>query len=200
MGEIYSIYIEKENQAPNKTINEQELVDKCISNLFDKNFTSKIMGDSLTSHINNDVNEVENIKLDKKDISTQNLEIPYHSILSCNAKEEYFLNLKNMMIKTYDKQLTFDIFETNDDEINLNENNSNKKIASMLDEYFSYVKARGVCGTFLPIILGVFKVKINSFKTLLIYISCNSLIENSPSNSFSYWQLIRFSHNNTNIG
>jgi len=27
--------IEKENQAPNKTINEQELVDKCISNLFD---------------------------------------------------------------------------------------------------------------------------------------------------------------------
>ena len=170
---------------------------KCISNLYDKNFTSKIMGDSLTSHINNDVNEVENIKLDKKDISTQNLEIPYHSILSCNAKEEYFLNLKNMMIRTYDKQLTFDIFETNDDEINLNENNSNKKIASMLDEYFSYVKARGVCGTFLPIILGVFKVKINSFKTLLIYISCNSLIENSPSNSFSYWQLIRFSHDNT---
>ena len=170
---------------------------KCISNLFDKNITSKVMGESLTSHINNDVNESENIKLDKRDISTQNLEIPYHSILSCNAKEEYFLNLKNMMIRTYDKQLTFDIFETNDDEINLNENNSNKKIASMLDEYFSYVKGRGVSGTFLPIILGVFKVKINSFKTLLIYISFNSLIENSPSNSFSYWQLIRFSHDTT---
>ena len=169
---------------------------KCVSNLFEKNITSKIMGESLTSHINNDVNESENIILDKNNISTQNLEIPYHSILSCNAKEEYFLNLKNMMIKTYDKQLTFDIFETNDDEINLNENNSNKKIASMLDEYFNYVKGRGVYGTFLPIILGVFKVKINSFKTLLIYISCNSLIENSPSNSFSYWQLVRFSHDN----
>jgi len=169
---------------------------KCVSNLFDKNFTSKIMGESLTSHINNDVNECENIKLDKNNISSQNLEIPYHSILSCNAKEEYFLNLKNMMIRTYDKQLTFDIFETNDDEINLNMNNSNKKIATMLDEYFSYIRGRGVCGTFLPILLGVFKIKINSFKTLLIYISCNSLIENSPSNSFSYWQLIRFSHNN----
>lgn len=171
---------------------------KCVSNLFDKNFTSKIMGESLTSHINNDVSEFENIKLDKNNISTQNLEIPYHSILSCNAKEEYFLNLKNMMIRTYDKQLTFDIFETNDDEINLNENNSNKKIAIMLDEYFNYLKGRGVCGTFLPIILGVFKIKINSFKTLLMYISCNSLIENSPSNNFSYWQLVRFSHGGIN--
>ena len=67
----------------------------------------------------------------------------------------------------------------------------------MLDEYFDYIKGVGVSGTFLPIILGIFKVKINSFKTMLICISCNSLIENTPSNSYSYWQLVRFSSSNT---
>ena len=168
----------------------------CVSNLLDKNFTSKSISDSLNSHLKD-----ENIETDKKvnrsSISTAlNSHLPYHSILSANAKEEFFLNIKNMTIKSYDKQLIFDIFETNDDEINVNIGNSNKKIAKMLDEYFDYIKGVGVLGTFLPILIGIFKVKINSFKTMLIYVSCNSLVENSPSNSFSYWQLIRFSLSN----
>ena len=174
---------------------------KCVSNLFDKNLTNKIIRQSLSSHIITDLNfdlENNNFKKNKNNISVENnFNIPYHSIISCNAKEEYFLNLKNILIRTYDKQLTFDIFESNDEEINLNVNNSNIKLATMLDEYFNYIKGRGVSGTFLPIIIGIFKVKINSFKTMLIYVSCNSIIENSPSKSFSYWQLIRFSSNNT---
>ena len=168
----------------------------CVSNLLDKNFTSKSISDSLNSHLKD-----ENIETDKKvnrsSISTAlNSHLPYHSILSSNAKEEFFLNLKSMTIRSYDKQLIFDIFETNDDEISVNIDNSNKKIAKMLDEYFDYIKGVGVLGTFLPILIGIFKVKINSFKTMLIYVSCNSLVENSPSNSFSYWQLIRFSLSN----
>ena len=173
---------------------------KCISNLFDKNFTTKMFCDSLKSHLdfdNNNNNKSNSFKNNKNNISCENFfSLPYHSILSCNAKEEYFIHLRNMVIKTYDKQLTFDIFETNDDDID-NNNNSNKKLAKMLDEYFDYIKGVGVSGTFLPIILGIFKVKINSFKTMLIYISCNSLIENTPSNSYSYWQLVRFSSSNT---
>ena len=180
---------------------------KCVSNIFDKNFTSKIISDSLKSHLdfdNNKNNSIggggdRNAKFNKNNISCENnFSLPYHSIISCNAKEEYFLHLKNMVIKTYDKQLTFDIFETNDDDIN-NNSKSNKKLVSMLDEYFNYIKGVGVSGTFLPVILGIFKVKINSFKTMLIYMSCNSLLENSPSNnySYSYWQLIRFSSNKT---
>ena len=170
---------------------------KCVSNLLEKNITSKIISDSLKSHLsdtNNNGNENKKAKINKNNISSDiNNYLPYHSILSCNAKEEFFLHLRNMSIKTFDKQLTFDIFESNDDDINIEINNSNKKIAVMLDKYFNYIKGVGVSGTFLPIVLGVFKVKINSFKTMLIYITCNSLIENSPSNNYSYWQLIRFS-------
>ena len=175
---------------------------KCVSNILDKNFTSKIISDSLKSHINANYNngyDDANVKINKNNISSDNNNnnLPYHSILSCNAKEEYFLYLNNMTIKTYDKQLTFDIFESNDDDINIETNNSNQKLAKMLDRYFNYIKGVGVSGTFLPIILGIFKVKINSFKTMLIYITCNSLIENSPMNTYSYWQLIRFSPKNT---
>ena len=170
---------------------------KCVYNLLDKNFTSKIISESLNSHLKKNDSENEN-KINRSSISSAlNTFLPYHSILSCNAKEEYFLHLKNMTIKTYDKQLTFDIFESNDDDISVNINNSNKKIAILLDKYFDYIKGVGVMGTFLPILIGIFKVKINSFKTMLIYISCNSLIENSPSNTYSYWQLIRFSLSNT---
>ena len=172
----------------------------CVSNLIDKNFTSKIIRDSLNSHLTDNVNENDNsIKKAKNNLSTSiNNYLPYHSILACNAKEEYFIHLKNMSIKTYDKHLIFDIFESNNDEdISLDSKNStNKKIAKMINRYFDYVKGVGVSVTFLPIVLGIFKVKINSFKTMLIYVSCNSLLENTPSNSFSLWQLIRFSPKN----
>ena len=174
---------------------------KCVSNILDKNFTIKLISDSLKSHLNDNYNngyEDANVKINKNNISSDNNNnLPYHSIISCNAKEEYFLHLKNMTIKTFDKQLTFDIFETNDEDINLEISNSNQKLARMLDKYFNYVKGVGVSGTFLPIILGIFKVKINSFKTMLIYITCNSLVENTPINNYSYWQLIRFSPKHT---
>ena len=168
---------------------------KCVSNLFEKNLTSKIISESLKSHLKNNYKNEKIINSSKKDISTSNnIFLPYHSILSCNSKEEYFLHLKNMVIKSYDKLLKFDIFESNDDDINLNIDNSNKKIAKMLDRYFNYIKGVGVSSTFIPIVIGIFKVKINSFKTMLIYISCNSLVEDSPlNNNYSYWQLIRFS-------
>ena len=176
---------------------------KCVSNLIDKNFTSKIIRDSLNSHLTDTVNENDNsIKKSKNTLNNLSTSInnylPYHSILACNAKEEYFLHLKNMSIKSYDKHLIFDIFESNDDEdISLDSKNStNIKIAKMINRYFDYIKGVGVSVTFLPIVLGIFKVKINSFKSMLIYLSCNSLLENSPSSSYSLWQLIRFSLNN----
>ena len=167
---------------------------KCVSNLSDKNLTTKIISDSLKSHINKNNSEKGTMKINKNNISGDiNIDSPYHSILSCNAKEEYFLHLKNISIKSYDKQLTFDIFESNDDDISLAKNNSNKKMAKILDKYFDYIKEVGVSGTFIPIILGIFKVKINNFKTMLIFMSYNSLMENSPSNHYTYWQMIRFS-------
>ena len=39
------------------------------------------------------------------------------------------------------------------------------------------------------------KIKINNFKTLLVLITKNSLVENDPKDFFTYWQLIRFFKN-----
>ena len=50
----------------------------------------------------------------------------------------------------------------------------------------------GIKGTFIPLLVGVFKIKINNFKTLLVLITRNSFVENVPKNFFTYWQLIRF--------
>ena len=80
---------------------------KCVYNLLEKNLTNKVICDSLMSHLNEDSSSSDNgyVKINKNDISSDiNDGLPYHSILACNAKEEYFLHLKNMSITTYDKQ------------------------------------------------------------------------------------------------
>ena len=53
------------------------------------------------------------------------------------------------------------------------------------------IHAKGVNGTFIPSLVGVFKIKINQFKTLLVLVTKNSLVDNVPRNHFSYWQLLR---------
>ncbi len=166
---------------------------KCVSNIIDKNITSKIIANSLRCHIifgSNNHTKDNNRNNDNESEYNSG----YYSITSANAEEEYFTHLKNLTIKTYDKQLTLDIFDTNDIESSSNKkNNFCKNYSALLDEYFNYVKARGTGGTFLPILVGVFKIKINSLKTMLVFVSTNSMVENAPKNFYNYWQMVRFS-------
>ena len=99
--------------------------------------------------------------------------------------------LKNTSIKTYDKNFTLDIFDTDDNDISAFEKGTNNILANLLDKYFIYIHGKGINGTFIPSLVGVFKIKINDFKTLLILVTKNSLVENVPKESFSYWQLLR---------
>jgi hypothetical protein len=64
---------------------------------------------------------------------------------------------------------------------------------SLLERYFIHIS--NTTNTFLPILLGVFLIKINNFKPLLFIISKNSLVENLQNDTFSYWQLVRFNKN-----
>jgi hypothetical protein len=116
----------------------------------------------------------------------------YWSLLASNGKEEYFNKLKNTSIKTYDKNFTLDIFDSNDEEISFIDKGKNNALSVLLDKYFTYIHGKGINGTFIPSLVGVFKIKINEFKTLLIFVTRNSLVENVPKNFFTYWQLIRF--------
>ena len=155
--------------------------DNCVMNIKKLNLASKKIASSLISHF------IINPKKDDKDHPNN-----YWSLVSANAKEEYFRNMRNVSFKSYDKNYNLDFFETDDQKISLN-NKSNRNIADMINKYFDYIqKGKGQTGTFLPELIGIFKVKINDFKTMLIFISRNSIVYNVPKNFYTYWQLLRF--------
>jgi hypothetical protein len=99
--------------------------------------------------------------------------------------------MKNTSIKTFDKQFTIDLFDTDNGELNFSEKGDNSILAQLLDQYFTYIHGKGINGTFIPSLVGVFKIKINNFKTLLVFITKNSLVENAINNNYSHWQLLR---------
>ena len=157
---------------------------KCVESIYDQKLKGRNIASSLLSHMIL-TNNAKNRNLD-------NPNSYFWSLLGVNGKEEYFNKLKNTSIKTYDKNFTLDIFDTNDEEINFSDKQKNNELAVLLDKYFTYIHGKGINGTFIPSLVGVFKIKINEFKTLLVFITRNSLVENIPKNFFTYWQLIRF--------
>ena len=99
---------------------------------------------------------------------------------------------ENLSFKSYDKNFTFDFFETDDDNISV-KNKSTKNIALLIKRYFDYIQnGKGKTGTFLPELVGIFKITINNFETMLLYVSRNSIVNNVPRNFYTYWQLLRF--------
>ena len=148
---------------------------KCVECIYAQKLKGKVIANSLLSHM----------LIGSKGKNIDNPNLHYYSLLASNGKEEYFSKLKNTSIKTYDKKYNLDIFDTNDGELNEN-------MSQLLDTYFAYIHGKGINGTFIPLLVGAFKIKINNFKTLLILVTKNSLVENAPRSFYTYWQLIRF--------
>ena len=157
---------------------------RCVESIYDQKLKGKNIANSMLNHI-----------ILTNNARNKNFENPnscYWSLLASNGKEEYFNKLKHTCIKTHDKNYILDIFDSDDEEISFTDKSKNNSISILLDKYFTYIHGKGVNGTFIPSLVGVFKIKINEFKTLLIFITRNSLVENVPKNFYTYWQLIRF--------
>jgi hypothetical protein len=164
----------------------------CINNIFEKNFSSKNIAKSLISHMSIK-------KFNESDSSSQEgTPCNYYSLTVANAKESYFINLNNICFKTFDKKYSLEIFETNDEINKLEISSSNSNISNLIDKYFLYLQSTGINNTFLPIILGIFKIKINDLKPLLIIITDNSIVENVPIQNYTNWQLIRIGEKGIN--
>ena len=159
------------------------LTPRCVESIYDQKIKGRNIASSLLSHM-----ILSNIAKNK---NPENPNSTFWSLLASNGKEQYFTKMKNTSIKTYDKNFTLDIFDTDDGEINYLEKGTNSSLAQLLDQYFTYIHAKGVNGTFIPSLVGVFKIKINQFQTLLVLVTKNSLVDNVPRNHFSYWQLLR---------
>ena len=155
---------------------------KCVESIYEQKLKGKNIANSLLSHMI--------LTNSSKNRNKDNPNAYFWSLFSANGKEEYFNKLKNTNFKTFDKNLNLDIFDTDDSDLNLDGKNNN--LAVLLDKYFTYIHGKGIKGTFIPLLVGVFKIKINNFKTLLVLITRNSFVENVPKNFFTYWQLIRF--------
>ena len=159
------------------------LTPRCVESIYDQKIKGRNIASSLLSHM-----ILSNIAKNK---NPENPNSTFWSLLASNGKEQYFTKMKNTSIKTYDKNFTLDIFDTDDGEINYMEKGTNSSLAQLLDQYFTYIHAKGVNGTFIPSLVGVFKIKINQFQTLLVLVTKNSFVDNVPRNHFSYWQLLR---------
>ena len=176
------LLVKNRNNFLNITIN-SFLTPRCVESIYDQKIKGRNIGTSLLSHmILNSLSQNRN---------PENPNATYWSLLASNAKEQYFNKMKNTSIKTYDKKFTIDIFDTDNGEISFFEKGDNGALAQLLDKYFTYIHGKGINGTFIPSLVGVFKIRINNFKTLLVFITKNSLVENAPKSNFSHWQLLR---------
>ena len=176
------LLVKNRNNFLNITIN-SFLTPRCVESIYDQKIKGRNIGTSLLSHmILNSLSQNRN---------PENPNATYWSLLASNAKEQYFNKMKNTSIKTFDKKFTIDIFDTDNGEISFFEKGDNGALAQLLDKYFTYIHGKGINGTFIPSLVGVFKIRINNFKTLLVFITKNSLVENAPKSNFSHWQLLR---------
>lgn len=151
-------------------------------------FSFKKVGDlnvDIESHYSSQIQDVlTNYKITKTSIITSLLSHKFISLLSKNAKDkQFFKSMNNFTIKTYDKKLLIEIH---------NGNILDQKMNNLLDKYFQYLTEKKE-KTFIPILVGVFKIKINSFRPVVLFISMNPFIEDVPDGFYNFWQLMKFS-------
>ena len=176
------LLVKNNNNYLDITIN-SFMTPKCVESIYAQKIKGRNIGSSLLSHM-----ILSNVS---KNRNPENPSAPFWSLFAINGKEKYFNKLKNTSIKTFDKNFTLDIFDTDDNDISTFQKGAKNSLAQLLDKYFIYIHGKGIHGTFIPSLVGVFKIKINDFKTLLVLVTRNSLVENIPKNHFSYWQLLR---------
>jgi len=104
------------------------------------------------------------------------------SLLDKNCKESEFKSQKNLLIKTFDKQYGFEFVESNF-----------YKNTSFFKKYVKYLRKEKT--SFVPSLLGIFKIKVNNFGEINFIITKNNFVEDVPKELFSYWQILRISSN-----
>ena len=124
---------------------------------------------------NRDINLSELIK----SLLSHSCEYPF--LICKNSRNEYFKTMETLSLKTNDKKYIIEIFSNI-----LNENSDNY----ILEQYLKHLLEKKI--TFIPILIGAFKIKINHMNPFTIFISRNSIMENLPKEIFNYWQLMRY--------
>ena len=121
-------------------------------------------------------------KITKQEIIKSLLSHKFLSLLMTNSKRIFFKNMNNLIISTYDNKFLIELHS----DIKIEDSFNN-----LLRRYFNYLNY-GNLNSFLCALLGVFRIKINNFKEIVIFVSKNTFIENIPNNYFNYWKIMSF--------
>lgn len=114
----------------------------------------------------------------------------FSSLFGLNSRADLFKKQENLVIRTSDKLYNFEFLNSCSD--NLEEDNAEN---GNLSNYIRYLKSNE--NSFLPYIIGVFKIKINNFKEIKVVVSKNNLVEEIPKENFNYWQMVRIKENDS---
>lgn len=115
-------------------------------------------------------------------IITSFLSNNYTSLLNKSSKNQYFQNLKSLCFKTGDNKLLLEI---------QSDYKFNDQRRRFIDRYFDHLNSNHA-HTFLPALIGIFIIQIDSFRPFALFVSVNPLIENFPKEHFNYWELMHF--------
>jgi len=121
-------------------------------------------------------------KISKKEIIKSLLSHKFLSLLLTKSKRIFFKNINNLIINTYDGKFLIEMHT----DIKLNKN-----FRDRIKQYFEYLNY-GNFNSFMPVLLGVFRIKINNFKEIIVFISQNPLIEKIPKDYYNYWEILRY--------
>ena len=158
------------------------LKDKLENDLFSFSYCGDAYINITPLFVKESIEAINLYKISKNEIINSLLSNKFLSLLMTNSKKIFFKKLNNLIIKTYDNKLLIEMhtdLKTDSDFVNL------------LKNYFYHINYSNV-NTFLCVLIGVFKVRINNYKEILIFVSKNPFIENVPKDFYNYWELMRF--------
>ncbi len=158
---------------------------KLKNNSFDKNleYNDKFYVNIKYFHYDTFISIIKNKEINITEVVNSLLShsCNYPFLICKNCKDEYFKSMKTLSLKTNDRKYVIDIFSNI-----LYENSRN----NILELYLNHISKQKK--TFLPVLFGAFKIKINNMNPFTIFISRNSIMEDIPKEMFNYWQLMRF--------
>jgi hypothetical protein len=134
-------------------------------------------------YVNDSIETINLYKINKYDIINSLLSHKFLSLLMTNSKRIFFKKLNNLIFKTYDNKLLI--------ELHTDINSNNVDFNDLIKRYFNHINYENI-NSFLCVLLGVFKIKINNLKEILIFVSKNPFVENVPRDFYNYWELRRF--------
>ena len=164
---------EDDNSNLNSTYNffklnsKSMLIDKLDNDLFSFSYCGDANIFITPLYVKDSIETINLYKINKYDIINSLLSHKFLSLLMTNSKRIFFKKLNNLIFKTYDNKLLI--------ELHTDINSNNVDFNDLIKRYFNHINYENI-NSFLCVLLGVFKIKINNFKEILVFVSKNPFV------------------------